>query len=112
MVEAVGAFLAGGAIGGTEAADLVGVGNGFAERTTLTGAGAGVGGVVTALAGGGTGGAVTVFVGAGTGLGESITFAGLAAAGASPQRFSKLTRPADVILTVGFLPPVNKSIPE
>jgi hypothetical protein len=112
LVEDTGAFRGGGAIGGTEAADVTGTGNGFAERITLTGTGAGVGGAVTALTGGGTGGVVTGFIGAGTGLGDSLTLAGLAGAGASPQRFSKLTNPADVMLTVGFLPPVNKSIPE
>lgn len=109
--DAAGAFRRGGAIGGTDAADLGGVGNGFAEWADLAGDGGGVGGVVAVFAGGGAGG-LTGFAGTGTGLGESITFVGFAAAGASPQRFSRLTNPADVILTVGFLPPVNKSIPE
>lgn len=110
--EGAGVFRGGAAIGGTEAADLGGVGNGFAERTDLTGGGGGVGGVVAVFAGGGAVGVLTGLAGVGTGLGKSITFVGFAAAGASPQRFSKLTNPEDVILTVGFLPPVNKSIPE
>jgi len=108
--EGAGVFRGGAAIGGTEAADLGGVGNGFAERTDLTGGG--VGGVVAVFAGGGAVGVLMGLAGVGTGLGKSITFVGFAAAGASPQRFSKLTNPADVILTVGFLPPVNNSIPE
>lgn len=110
--EGAGTLRGGGAIGGTEAPDPDGTGNGFAERIDRIAGGGGVGGVVTAFAGGGMGGVVTGFTWVETGLAESLTFAGLAAAGASPQSFSKLTNPADVMVTVGFLPPVNKSIPE